>query len=87
MRVLTLSALLAAIVTTLVAFVPCLGLLNLLAVPLSIGAALLGTLGLWIDRDPVTDRARDPNTYVAALLSGIGLALVGMVRCWIGGGL
>lgn len=87
MRVLTLCALLVALVATLVAILPCLGVLNLVAVPLSIGAALLGTLGLLIDRDPATDQVREPNAYLAALLGGIVLALLGILRCFLGGGL
>ena len=86
MRVLTLSALLAALATTLSALVPCLGPLNKIAVPLSLGAAALGVLGLVVDRDPETEHVRDPNTYLAALIGGIALAVVGIVRCSMGGG-
>ena len=85
MRVLTLSALLAALATTLAALVPCLGPLNKIAVPLSFGAAAFGVLGLLVDRDPETERVRDPNTYLAALLVGIALVVFGIVRCSMGG--
>ena len=86
MRVLSLTILILAMCSTFAGFVPCLGWLNWLAVPLSALAALLGALGLLIDRDPDTDRVRDPNTYVAALIGGVVLAGVGAIRCFLGGG-
>ncbi len=86
MRVLTLSMLIAAVLLSGVALVPCLKNLNWLAIPFSAATALLGALGLVIDRDPTTQHVRDPNTYIAALVAGIALAGWGVVSCFLGGG-
>jgi len=64
----------------------CLGCLNWLAVPLSLATAAVGVFGLATDRDPATGRSANGQLHLAATVLGVLFALVGAVRCAVGGG-
>lgn len=69
-----------------IGLIPCFGWLNWLAAPLCAVPMLGGLLGLLVDRDAETGRARNVAGYVMAIGLGGLLAMVSAVRCAIGGG-
>ena len=70
-----------------IGMIPCLGLLNWLAIPTNVALAIVGALGLTIGPKLADGKAADFSLHVAAVVVGILLALASVVRCLIGGGL
>jgi hypothetical protein len=68
------------------AFVPCLGWLNWLAVPFCLAPLVLGVLGLVVDKDPATGRNPNANVYIACIVVAVMLCGFGALRCVLGGG-
>lgn len=64
----------------------CLGCLNWFAVPISLSTIVVGLIGLGTDKDVATGRGRDVKLHLAAVIVGVVCAVIGTVRCGIGGG-
>ena len=67
--------------------IPCLVPLNFIGVPAALATALLGAVGLFSDRDPVTRERQHIGVYALTLLAGAGLAVLGFWRISLGGGI
>lgn len=87
MHVITLSLLVLALVTTISGLFPCLGWMNWAGVPLCLVTAVLGTVGLLVDREGSDQPGGShQGTYLAALVLGVLMGVLGAVRCLMGGG-
>ena len=64
----------------------CLGCVNWIAVPLSLATVAVGMVGLATDKDPATGVVRDAKTHLAAVVVGVLCAVIGALRCSLGGG-
>jgi hypothetical protein len=67
-----------------VGLIPCFGWVNWTAIPLCALAVTSGLVGLFTDRDPVTQRMRGVLAHAFAIGTGGLLILVAIVRCAIG---
>ncbi len=79
--VLVLSALLTG-----VAFLPCIGWLNWVAAPFTGVPVVVGIIGLASDREKDEEDTTGPAPYLAALIGGVVLFGISVVRCLLGGG-
>ncbi|MCE9593824.1 MAG: hypothetical protein K8S98_06500 [Planctomycetes bacterium] len=73
-------------ILTVLGFPCCLGCLNWLAAPLCLATAIVGFVGLVLDRDPGTRLARATNVHLMALVGGLVLLSISVARCCCGGG-
>ena len=83
----SVAAMVIAAVTVSFGFFPCLGWMNWFAVPFAVLPVVLGAVGLMADRDPNTMVSLNVGPHLAAVLGGILLMGIGMIRCALGGGL
>ncbi len=74
-------------IMTAVAFVPCLGILNWIAIPLNGVLAIVGILGLVAGPKDATGRPANLGLHVAAIVLGVLLAITAVLRCLAGGGI
>lgn len=86
MKIAALLSMILAAVGVGIAFVPCLGCFNWLAVPFCLAPFVLGIVGLVIDKDPATGRSVNTNVYLACILVAVVLGGIGAFRCFWGGG-
>lgn len=87
MRTLTSILLVLALMTTVGGFFPCLGWMNWVGVPLCLVVTVLGIMGLMSDREGADQPGGShQGTYLAALIIGILMGILGSVRCLMGGG-
>ena len=86
MRIATALLLMLAICCTLAGLVPCLGWVNWIGVPTAGAAAILGIIGLSTQKNPLTGQPDNQALYICALVLGVVMAGMGMVRCYMGGG-
>jgi hypothetical protein len=84
----------AAIVTLILSFVgvivalfPCAGWLNWVAVPFCAVPVIIGIVGLAVDTDEETKKNPNVVLYILTIVIPCGLGIMGIVRCFIGGGL
>lgn len=88
MRTITSTLLVLALVATVAGFFPCLGWMNWAGVPLCLVTAVLGTVGLMADRENGDQPGGShQSTYLAALILGVLMGILGAVRCMLGGGI
>ncbi len=74
-------------VLSVIGMIPCLGILNWLAIPTNVALAIVGTLGLTIGPKMPDGKAADFPIHVAAVVIGVLLAIASVVRCTMGSGL
>ena len=86
MSIAAIALLTLSVLFTLVGIVPCLGCLNYVGIPLSLVTAVVGVVGLASDRDPQTNEPRDRGLHLLAVVGGIVLMAIGMVRLSLGAG-
>ncbi|MAE29339.1 MAG: hypothetical protein QF724_00155 [Planctomycetota bacterium] len=88
MRTLTSTLLILALVATVGGFFPCLGWINWAGVPLCLVVMVLGIVGLMSDREGADQPGGShQGTYLAALVLGLLMGVLGAVRCLMGGGI
>jgi hypothetical protein len=75
-----------SVLSTVAGLPCCLGWINWFAVPIASACAVVGLLGIALDRDPATRAARDVNTHLAAVIVGVACVAIGSLRCAAGGG-
>lgn len=63
----------------------CMGCVNWLAVPLSLLTVVVGLVGLATDKRP-DGKVNDANLHLAAVVVGVLCAVIGALRCTMGGG-
>ena len=86
MSLATLVLLTVTLPLFLIGLVPCLGWVNWVGVPLAVSTALVGLAGLAFDREPETRRPIGGLARVLGLVAGILMAVLGSLRCLMGGG-
>lgn len=74
-------------VLSVIGMIPCLGILNWIAIPTNVALAIVGTLGLTIGPKMPDGKAADFPIHLAAVIIGILLAIASIVRCTMGSGL
>jgi hypothetical protein len=74
-------------VLSMIGMIPCLGILNWIAIPTNVALAIVGILGLTIGPKMADGKAADFPIHVAAIIIGVLLAIASIVRCTMGGGL
>lgn len=74
-------------VLSVIGMIPCLGILNWIAIPTNVALAIVGTLGLTIGPKMADGKAADFPIHLAAIIIGILLAIASIVRCTLGSGL
>ncbi len=74
-------------VLSVIGMIPCLGILNWIAIPTNVALAIVGTLGLTIGPKMPDGKAADFPVHLAAIIIGILLAIASVVRCTMGSGL
>lgn len=74
-------------VLSVIGMIPCLGILNWIAIPTNVALAIVGTLGLTIGPKMPDGKAADFPIHVAAIVIGVLLAIASVVRCTMGSGL
>ena len=70
-----------------IGLVPCLGIVNWLAIPTNVALGVVGTLGLTIGPKGPDGRAADFPIHLAAVIVGSLLAIASIVRCTLGSGI
>lgn len=86
MLIATLVLLSLSIPLFLLGLLPCFGPLNWVGVPLAATTAIVGLLGLALDRAPGESRPLATLVYLAGLLGGVLIAVLGGLRCAVGYG-
>jgi len=86
MKIAALVTLILACVGILVGLVPCAGILNWVAVPFCAVPVIVGIVGLVTDKDAETQKNPNMALYIVSIVVPIGLGIVGMIRCALGGG-
>ena len=86
MKIAALVTLILCCVGILVGLIPCAGILNWVAVPFCIVPMIVGVIGLVTDKDEETGSNPNMVLYICSIVIPIGLALVGCIRCAMGGG-
>jgi hypothetical protein len=66
--------------------IPCFGILQWIAVPVSAATFVIGVIGLATDRDE-QGRSQGLPMHLAAVVGGAVLVTIGVVRCVLGGGI
>lgn len=74
-------------VLSVIGMIPCLGILNWIAIPTNVALAIVGTLGLTIGPKLPDGKAADFPIHLSAIIIGILLAIASVVRCTMGSGL
>jgi len=76
---------LLSVISTAAGLPCCMGCVNLVAVPISLATAVVGVVGLAIDKTP-EGKINDSKLHLAAVIVGMVAALIGAIRCMAGGG-
>ena len=86
LKIAALCALIGGIVLSLIGLVPCLGLVNWLALPVNLAAIALGAIGLVKGKQP--DGSANPYQTIFIVAAAVGglFFVVSFVRCLLGGG-
>lgn len=74
-----------SVATTAAGLPCCLGCVNWLAVPISLMSVAVGLIGLATDKRP-DGKVNDGSLHFAAVIVGVLCAVIGAVRCTLGGG-
>jgi len=77
---------LLSVISTAAGLPCCMGCVNWFAVPVSLATAVVGVVGLAIDKAP-DGKVNDSKLHLAAVIVGMVAALIGAVRCMVGGGI
>jgi hypothetical protein len=80
-----LVTLIISAVLIFIGLIPCAGILNWGAVPFCIVPAIIGVIGLATDKDEETGTNPNMTLYILSIVVPLGLALVGTIRCAMGG--
>lgn len=79
------SMILASVLTTAAGLPCCLGCVNWFAVPISLATVVVGLIGLATDKTP-EGKNKDVKTHLLAVIVGVVCAVIGGLRCTLGGG-
>lgn len=82
----SLVMIILSVLTTAAGLPCCLGCVNWIAVPLSLLTVGAGLWGLANDTGP-NGRSSDAKLHLAAVIVGVLCAVIGAVRCTMGGGM
>lgn len=74
-----------SVMTTAAGLPCCLGCVNLIAVPISLLTVVVGLIGLAKTSRP-EGKSNDANLHLVAVIVGVLCAVIGAVRCTLGGG-
>ena len=74
-------------ILTVIGLIPCLGIVNWLAIPTNIALGVVGILGLTIGPKGPNGQAFHFNLHLAATIVGFLLAIASAARCFMGSGL
>ncbi len=85
MKIAAIVTLVLSILGIGIGLIPCAGILNWAAVPFCIVPFIVGIIGLVTDKDPETQENPNSALYIATIVVPICLALVGTIRCALGG--
>ena len=87
MKIASIVTLILAFFGVVLGFVPCFGWFNWLGAPFCALPVVLGLIGLIADKDKETGQAPNMGVHLAAVIGGVLLGVVAVVRCVAGGGL
>ncbi len=85
MPIVSLVLIVLSVLTTAAGLPCCLGCVNWFAVPISLAAVAMGLVGLATDKRP-DGKVNEGNLYLTAVIVGVLCAVIGAVRCTMGGG-
>ncbi len=87
MAIVSLVMVFASSLFVAVAFIPCLGCLNWLAIPMAAMTTAIGLAGLFTGRDPRRASGSAVGAHAMAAVIGALLTLIAVLRCAAGGGM
>ncbi len=85
MSIASLVMIALSVLTTAAGLPCCLGCVNWLAVPISLVTLIVGLVGLATDKRP-DGKVNDGSLHLAAVIVGVLCAVIGALRCTMGGG-